>query len=491
MKAIDEMVKSFSVIPLDEKFGALDLLEKSSSMVATHKSIFEIAMNCVEECLAADNYELAGKLLKIAESAVAKTDSTAQRTMLAGRVAEVETIRKEYHKIKTDQATLQTNPDDADANLEVGKFQCFYKGDWIQGLPHLMKGSDKKLKELAKMDLEASIKPVTQLELADAWWNPAAGSDKSIQTGLQLRAHFWYTAAYADLKGLTKARVDKRIAEIDKIVNVRGGRRPKASGENLPLQITLELGQGVKMPMVLIDPKAQKDNGKFKMGSSKEEQGYLTKTQFDGKRPDFLEDENQIEVELTKPYYLAKTELSQAQYQALGFTISSKFQVPKLPVENVSWDDAQLWLKSADEKVKLPAGLKDKGYQLHLPTEAQWEYACRAGTHTAFYFGDKLNGDKANCKGTIPYGMGKGNYLEKTTPVGSAKYKPNSFGLYDMHGNVWAWCEDYFGKYSDLKSPKDPIQTVRQQEERHVLRGGSWGDRPELSLGLPYQVLAK
>src|SRR5205085_2199673 len=106
-----------------------------------------------------------------------------------------------------------------------------------------------------------------------------------------------------------------------------------------------------------------------------------------------------------------------------------------------------------------------------LPTEAEWEYACRAGSKTAFSFGDSLSSKQANFRGTEPYKAKEGPDLKRTARVGS--YEPNGFGLYDMHGNVWEWCKDYYETdwydKSPLKDPKGP-----KTGSSHVLRGGGW-----------------
>ncbi|MGL6226270.1 MAG: formylglycine-generating enzyme family protein, partial [Thermoguttaceae bacterium] len=134
-----------------------------------------------------------------------------------------------------------------------------------------------------------------------------------------------------------------------------------------------------------------------------------------------------------------------------------------LPVETVSWDDCQNFIKQLNNS-------SPSGFKFSLPTEAHWEYACRAGTTTPFSFGSELNGDRANCNGNYPYGTEtKGPYLQKTTPVGS--YAANGWGLYDMHGNVWEWCSDWHGDY--------PTGTVTDSVgasigSSRVNRGGCW-----------------
>jgi formylglycine-generating enzyme required for sulfatase activity len=136
-----------------------------------------------------------------------------------------------------------------------------------------------------------------------------------------------------------------------------------------------------------------------------------------------------------------------------------------LPVETVSWEDCQDFIKRLREKDK-------KSYR--LPTEAEWEYACRAGTTTPFHFGDVISTDKANYQSSFIDGIfghnAKGVYRERTTPVGS--FPANTWGLHDMHGNVWEWCQDWTGDYSQ----KDVVDPLGPQNIRHhrVLRGGSW-----------------
>jgi formylglycine-generating enzyme required for sulfatase activity len=146
----------------------------------------------------------------------------------------------------------------------------------------------------------------------------------------------------------------------------------------------------------------------------------------------------------------------------------SRFKGNKLPVESVSWENA----------VEFCARLsKATGKEYRLPSEAEWEYACRAGTTTPFYFGETITTDLANYNGNYTYGNeAKGKYREKTTEVGS--FPPNAFGLYDMHGNVWEWCGDNWHE-NYQGAPNDGSAWIDKASSIIVLRGGSWNDDPD------------
>ena len=184
-------------------------------------------------------------------------------------------------------------------------------------------------------------------------------------------------------------------------------------------------------------------------------------------------DENQHRVTLTRDYWLGKFEVTQAQYEAIMGNNPSYFKGSNRPVEQVSWIDAKAFCNKLNE---LCAGKLPAGYKFDLPTEAQWEYACRAGTTTAFSYGDSSDDTKMNFNGNYPYeGSAKGKYRAQTVEVGSLGYK-NAFGLYDMHGNVWEWCRDWYdGNYTGETT--DPVGP--SSDSYRVYRGGSWDGRAE------------
>ena len=182
-------------------------------------------------------------------------------------------------------------------------------------------------------------------------------------------------------------------------------------------QFAVDLGNDVFLDMVQIP------GGTFMMGSPESEEG----------RDD---DEAQQQVTVDD-FYIGKYEVTQEQWQAImGNNPASFKKGGKYPVEKVSWNDCQEFCEKLSEKT---------GLTFTLPTEAQWEYACRAGTTTPFYYGETLSTDIANYNGKYVYGESKkGVYRQETTEVGS--FPANGFGLHDMHGNVWEWCQDDYEK---------------------------------------------
>ena len=172
----------------------------------------------------------------------------------------------------------------------------------------------------------------------------------------------------------------------------------------------------------------------------------------------------QHQVTLTRGFWIAETSVTQALWEIFMGDNPSHFKGAELPVDSVSWDDAQRFINTLN-------GMKPE-LQLCLPTEAHWEYACRAKTTTPFAFGDNITTDQVNYNGNYPYNDGrKGEYREQTVEVKSLP--PNDWGLYQMHGNVWEWCQDWYEQYP-TQPVTDPQGVV--SGALRVLRGGSWFD---------------
>lgn len=232
-----------------------------------------------------------------------------------------------------------------------------------------------------------------------------------------------------------------------------------ASERVFPLRLPA-LARWPKPRMVVIPP------GRFLMGAASDEPG-AAEAEFP-----------QHEVVISYAFALGQHTVTFAEWDAAR---DSGAALPNLadngwgrnrrPVINVSWEGATAYIAWLNERF----GLSGKYHAFRLPSEAEWEYACRAGTVTAFHFGETITAKQANYNGHLAYGDGhKGAYHEKTMPVGS--YPANEFGLHDMHGNVWEWCEDPW-HYNYAGAPKDGSAWEGDPSPR-VLRGGSWVNNP-------------
>jgi formylglycine-generating enzyme required for sulfatase activity len=243
-------------------------------------------------------------------------------------------------------------------------------------------------------------------------------------------------------------------------VNEKGEQIKKESKQSQ--YFSEDLGNGITLEMIAIP------GGTFTMGSPQDE-----KDSYDDERP-------QHEVNVP-PFFMGKYPITQAQWRVVASRTDLKVKKDldpdpshfkdrggsstrrDKPVEQIDWYDA----------VEFCARLsKLTGGEYRLPSEAEWEYACRAGTTTAFHFGETITGELANYDASKTYAdEPKGEYLKETTPVG--QFPPNAFGLYDMHGNVWEWCADTW--HDNYGAPTDGSAWIENGDDnRSPLRGGSW-----------------
>jgi uncharacterized protein (TIGR02996 family) len=213
------------------------------------------------------------------------------------------------------------------------------------------------------------------------------------------------------------------------------------------------LTNSVGMDLALIPP------GRFLMGSP------------DDEKERGRDEGPQRETAITRPFYLGVYPVTQRHYQAVVGSNPAHFQDDlDHPVEQVNWSDAVAFCQLLSG---LPAE-KEAGRQYRLPTEAEWEYACRAGTTTAYSFGTTMSGRDGTCNSLHPYGeVPSLDALDRTSKVGS--YRPNAWGLYDLHGNVWEWCSDFYHSRYYLRRRAQRNPRGPAQGDRRVLRGGSWG----------------
>jgi formylglycine-generating enzyme required for sulfatase activity len=386
---------------------------------------------------------------------------------------------REREVIQAARVRLKTSPDDPQSCLTVGRWYCFQQGNWDEGLKLLAKGSDPDLKSLAAEELAS--KPGTdeqRVARGDAWWNLAEKAAGKAKEAMRRRAGQWYQEALPDIApGLTRAKVEKRLAEaaaapVTETAGQSAGVRPPlvvapfdeetakkhqarwARYLRLPVVSTNSIG----MKLVVVPP------GEFQMGSPKEQIDDELRTYAGDalyNRENCLQGEGpQHRVRISKPYWLGATHVTQDEYQrVMGVNPSKYLGDPQRPVEQVFWFEAEEFCRKLSE---LPAEKAAKR-QYALPSEAQWEYACRAGTTTRWYTG----GDEA---GFLDAAWITLNALHQPHTV--AQKKPNAWGLYDMHGNVWQWCQDFYDVGYYANSPTDD-PTGPSAGSYHVYRGGS------------------
>ena len=293
------------------------------------------------------------------------------------------------------------------------------------------------LQKLQKLQSEVGIKLIANM-LSNYWKEVVKDKFEGVMYGYpEFFSDQWYEARKAE------------IARVKKECEARG------SILKMPWKEEEDLGKGVKLEMILIPA------GKFLMGPSDGEQRRHIHMESQDDYEDWYEvpdtsgEEVQHEVTLTKPYYIGKYAVTQEQWEVVMGDNPSFKKGAKLPVTYVSWDDCKKFVKKLNAKTK---------GSYRLPTEAEWEYACRAGTTTAYSFGDKITPKDANYRDSE---------INDVVKVGS--YRPNAFGLYDMHGNVWEWCEDMYDV--SLKDFEDAVTDPKGPATgwERVLRGGSAG----------------
>ncbi len=213
--------------------------------------------------------------------------------------------------------------------------------------------------------------------------------------------------------------------------------------EHTACQLTISLGSDTRLEMLLIH------GGAYQMGSP-----HLTGSH----------DEWPQHLVTIKPFMMSKFLITQGQWKTILRKLPPcRFKGDNLPVERVAWLDAQKFCRQLSAKTR---------HKFRLPSESQWEYACRAGTGTPFCFGETLTVEVANFNGEHTFSEEpRGFYPHLTTEGGT--FPPNAFGLYDMHGNLWEWCEDnWLDDYS--ASPRDDSSYHAKDSSYHVARGGSW-----------------
>jgi hypothetical protein len=218
LKAIDQLTQEYEIDGLELKLALLTTGSKSATTVATERVLTESALVFLDEAVAADNYEAALRVAAVAEASARRSQSMALLSRAEARTKEVREAQQELEKSKTATATLKDMPEDPDANLLLGKFLCFRKNDWDQGLPLLVKGKDVALRALSEKELKYPITPEEQRQMGDAWWDRAQAIEGTAKVPFQRRAHYWYSLCATGPEGPERAEIEKRLRQLEKQV---------------------------------------------------------------------------------------------------------------------------------------------------------------------------------------------------------------------------------------------------------------------------------
>ncbi len=298
-------------------------------------------------------------------------------------------------------------------------------------------GEKNETEEYLPTDSQENILTLTEL-------NSTNQSERTLTSAMKRKRSLVWTAGGIGLLGVLLAVGFWSTTNIFNRENANPANQESVLPINLSSEIQKnELPAAPKIELVEIKP------GTFMMGSNNGEAD---------EKPVHL-------VQISYGFYIGKYEITQKQWETVMGNNPSFFKGDNLPVENIDWNDAKEFIRRLNEM--------QSEYEYRLPTEAEWEYACRSGTTTNFAFSDSLSSGQANIDGNEPFGNAlKGMFLQRTSEVGN--YSPNNWGLYDMHGNVWEWVEDISSlNYNGLAADGSANLKVGDLKQRG-LRGGSW-----------------
>jgi formylglycine-generating enzyme required for sulfatase activity len=411
MNSASQLGDLYQVDALELKAATLTTLARTAKTPQAVQLIASQAESLTEKAIDQDRFDYAKRFNALVLSAARKAKDLSLVNQAQARLRVIKQLETEQSKLASSLAMLKESPNDPGANFAVGSYWCFVKGNFDVGLPMLKIGSDKILQAIAIAELAKPTEARKQLALAEAW-DSYADRRNPAMIEAKRRARKWYLQSLDELEGLEKAKVEKRLATLSEIDAV----------DSMASLVSIELTPDIKLAMRRVPA------GKFWMGSPPTEPGRSS-------------DENLHEVTISRPFLLGVTEVTQAQWEAVMGSNSSEPKGENLPVNKVTWQTA---IRFCDRLNSSPLGAN---YRFRLPSEAEWEYACRAGTNTIFYWGN----DPVKLSSHAWTLSNSGRTIQ---PVG--KLQPNSWGFYDMIGNVAEWTGDWHG----------PLPTVPQRDPK-------------------------
>lgn len=479
----------FELDPVAERLALLRRIDHDDQPLTA--DYLALALEAVHDAVAADAYAEADEAVSLADRAARglarerkarglqpmapdhTPDTTTARQPFEQVVAARKFVREE-RKLATQylksRRLLQEQPHDASAATVVGKHLCFVKEAWLEGLRMLVRGDDAALQAVASEELELldadAVDSLRALAVAGTWWKIAADA-QLVPPAHAARVRRHAAAIYRRVREDLQDPVDialatTRMAEADVGGSGEADADARLSASSRPLGepwatarwpgdiVTNSLG----MRFVLVPA------GSFTMGSPPSEAG---------RGPD----EEQVQVTIARPFLIGQTEVTQEQWRTLMGTEPWRERpnvqlIDAHPATYISWEAAREFCKRLTASERKAGRIPDT-VSYSLPTEAQWEYACRAGSPTCYSFGENENllPDHAWSDG-----FGGPHSLRSARPVGQKA--ANRFDLFDMHGNAWEWCLDGYGR--ELPGGTDPL--VPGSTSDRVARGGSWNWGP-------------
>jgi hypothetical protein len=437
LDAADSIAAEFEVDAVVMKGKLLTRLAERANDAARVKSFVRAAEKILSQDLAEDRYEAAEAVIALAERIVQKPLGRSFRKEFRDRHLEIQRLEKEWEPVQEALKTLESHPDDAEANMAVGRWCCLNKDDWEKGLPRLAKGGDSELCQMAQEDLKSPEGAEAQLKLADGWWDLAAKSRGAQQDALRLRAGYWYKQLLGEANGgLVRVKIQKRLDQIDQI----GRPLPGVPAGKMKRLVVNSIG--TKLVLLMGAPDSDREA-----------------------KPD---EKPQHRVRITRPFYIGAYPVTQGEYLRVMGPSREKFSFPpdgmipenlrgkdvsRFPADRRNWQDAAefcLRLSQSPEEQRA-------GRVYRLPTEAQWEYACRAGSTKPWASGAAMEPPVIN---------------QQPHPVDEGERNP--WGVCDLRGVLQELCSDWYGSDYYRESPVDDPQGPASGRG-HSARGFTFG----------------
>lgn len=519
LTAVNRLTDTFAADPLGEKSKLLTEFLKAGKSGKQLKLIVDDAIATSQIAARKNRYAEGASLLAAAATAVSQTTGADSLKKLVSDASNSLAVReKEWREFEAARTKLKTAPDDAAANFVVGQWLVLQDGDWKSALPFLAKGDNSRWKDAADLERVEPSDLSAQVAIGDKWYDAGEAESGAAKAALLLHAGEWYEEVQPKItSSLKKQALAKRI---DKIAMLKPKRtvataetttptQSKKSWHGWPatapppaiapfdaeearrhqeawatyLKTPVDHTNSIGMKFRLVPP------GEFMMGSTTAEiQEAVVDAGQDDNRKKFVRSEGPLhKVVLTQPIYVGIHEVTQAQYETVmkakpsnfssggnGKTAVAGMDTADYPVEMASWNDAAEFCAKLSKQEKLkPFYLREgetikvlNGTGYRLPTEAEWEFACRAGTTTKFSVGDS-NDELVNVAWLLANSGGRPHVV--------GKLAANPFGLFDMHGNVCEWTQEdwdatHYGQFSKegAVNPSHPLSAASLR----IVRGG-------------------